>query len=125
MLHLGANMMTFYSFAPRLVEGRSSAAAPRLSAGEFFALWTASGVLSSLASSAFYARIGSFTPSLGASGSLFAVLAYFCLSHPDAGECGAAAAALQPLRARARAPTPPLPLYPPLLQACSFSSSCR
>ena len=84
-MHLAANMLTFYSFAPRLMEGRSSAAHPLLSPGEFLALWTASGVLSSLASSVFHARLRSYTPSLGASGSLFAVVAYFCMSHPGAG----------------------------------------
>jgi membrane associated rhomboid family serine protease len=78
-------MMAFHSFAPHLLEGRNSERTPRLSPGEFLALYTASGVASSLSSSLFFRSIRNNIPALGASGSIFAILTYFCLMHPDAG----------------------------------------
>jgi rhomboid-like protein len=52
---------------------------------EYLAFYTGTGVFASVASNAFnlYARIGN--PSVGASGAIFGVLSYFCMSHPDAG----------------------------------------
>jgi membrane associated rhomboid family serine protease len=84
-LHLAFNMMGFNSFAPILMDGRSSVYTPLLSAKEFIAFYTTAGMAGSLASAYFFKRIGNYTPSLGASGSIFGLLTYFCLMHPTAG----------------------------------------
>ena len=84
LLHLGFNMVALLSFSPRLMEGAESAASPKLSPAEYWALYGASGAASSLASSAFSARWGTGAGGLGASGFAFAVLTYYTLCFPDA-----------------------------------------
>jgi membrane associated rhomboid family serine protease len=83
VLHLGFNMVGLFSFAPRCMDGRESPRAPKLSQGEFLAMYTAAGVAAALGSTAFSARFGTARPGLGASGSLFAVLTYAVLAYPD------------------------------------------
>jgi len=85
LFHLGFNMMALLSFGPRLLAGRNGPQTPRLSAGEFLAMYTAAGLAGSIASAVLNRRLGSFMPSLGASGSLFGVLTYFALMYPEAG----------------------------------------
>lgn len=83
ILHLGANMMGLFSFAPRCMDGREAPRTPKLSRGEFLAMYTAAGVLGGLGSGIFSARLGTGRPGLGASGSIFAVLSYAVLCYPD------------------------------------------
>ena len=83
ILHLGANMVGLFSFAPRCMDGREAPRTPKLSRGEFLAMYTAAGVLGGLGSGMFSARLGTGRPGLGASGSIFAVLSYAVLCYPD------------------------------------------
>ena len=85
ILHLAFNMMAFHSFAPLLMNGRNSVYTPLLSTGEFFTFYTVAGLAGSVASAAFFRRIGNYTPSLGASGSIFGIATFFCLLYPNAG----------------------------------------
>jgi len=83
-LHLAANMAGLLSFGPRVMAQRPSQRTPRLSPGEFLAMYTAAGVGASVASSLFMAALGSARPGLGASGSIFGVMTFYTLCAPDA-----------------------------------------
>lgn len=76
-------MMGLWSFGPRLMDLPGTRTAPRLTPGEFFTFYTAAGVLSSLGSNVFNIFLRSPRPGLGASGSIFGILTYYTLSHPD------------------------------------------
>jgi len=83
LLHLGANMMGLFSFAPRCMDGRETPRTPKLSQLEFLGMYTAAGVAGGLGSTAFSGRLGTGRPGLGASGSIFAVLTYAVCAYPD------------------------------------------
>lgn len=51
--HVGLNMVALMSFVPRCIDGPSSKRAPKLSPGEFWAMYLTSGVASSIASNLF------------------------------------------------------------------------
>jgi hypothetical protein len=57
---------------------------PTLGPFEFFWFYTVSGMFSSFSSNVVHYYAREWIPSIGASGSLFAILTYFCLAHPNA-----------------------------------------
>jgi membrane associated rhomboid family serine protease len=81
--HLVLNMMGLYSFAPRLMDMKSTTRSPRMSVSEFWLFYCTSGIISSLGSVYFHGAIRNNTPALGASGAIFAVLSYYSCSYPD------------------------------------------
>ncbi|XP_064615375.1 presenilin-associated rhomboid-like protein, mitochondrial [Liolophura sinensis] len=74
--HLAANMYVLWSF--------SSVGLNLLGKEQFLALYLSAGTFSCFTSYALKVARRSFTPSLGASGALMAVLGAVCLSYPDA-----------------------------------------
>ena len=81
--HLGMNMMGLMSFGPKMVDGKSTPQAPKMTPTELYVFYGVTGVVSSLASSLLNVFLRVPNPSLGASGALFAVLGYHTMSHPD------------------------------------------
>ncbi|XP_032814236.1 presenilin-associated rhomboid-like protein, mitochondrial [Petromyzon marinus] len=74
-MHLAANMYVLWSF--------SHSAVSMFGREQFLAFYTSAGVTSSFASYVFKTVTGKFTPSLGASGAIMAVLAAVCTQFPD------------------------------------------
>jgi membrane associated rhomboid family serine protease len=83
VLHLGANMLGLFSFAPACLDGRETPRTPKLSPLEFMGMYTAAGVAASLGSSVYNFTYGAGRPGLGASGSIFGVLTFSVLSYPE------------------------------------------
>ncbi|XP_046647884.1 presenilins-associated rhomboid-like protein, mitochondrial isoform X2 [Daphnia pulicaria] len=75
-LHFGANMYVLYSFM--------NATTHYMGKEQFLAFYLSAGVISSLASHIFKTALRMPGISLGASGAIMGVLAYFCSQHPDA-----------------------------------------
>nr|CAG4637083.1 EOG090X07NR [Ceriodaphnia reticulata] len=76
LLHFGANMYVLHSFM--------NATAHAMGKEHFLGFYLSAGVISSLASHIFKTALRSPGISLGASGAVMGVLAYFCSQHPNA-----------------------------------------
>nr|CAG4649406.1 EOG090X07NR [Scapholeberis mucronata] len=76
LLHFGANMYVLHSFM--------NATASSMGKEQFLGFYLSAGVMSSLASHIFKTALKTPGISLGASGAIMGVLAYFCAQHPNA-----------------------------------------
>ncbi|XP_015429709.1 PREDICTED: presenilins-associated rhomboid-like protein, mitochondrial [Dufourea novaeangliae] len=74
-LHLAANMYVLHSF--------SSLAVSALGKEQFVALYLTGGVVSSFASNLYKTTFRIYSPSLGASGAVMAILGFVCSQFPD------------------------------------------